>query len=116
VFGRLLIESPSLYVDDYHILHEAEPLTSWPRRVYLGVGTNELNAPTCEPGQVGRSDLEQDVARLDSLLRRPGAGAPLVFRRVTDCGRHDEQAWAARLPDALAFLFGTAEGSAPAAH
>jgi predicted alpha/beta superfamily hydrolase len=116
VFGRLLVESPSLYLDDYHLLRMAEPLTEWPGRIFLGVGTNELNAPTCDPRQVGQSELERDVARLDSLLRRPAADGPEVLRRVTVCGRHDERAWAARLPDALVFLFGACRASVQPRH
>jgi predicted alpha/beta superfamily hydrolase len=105
VFGRLLVESPSLYVDDYHILRDADRRTVWPRRVYLGVGTNESNAPACDPQQSAAAQLARDVRRFADTLRAAGVDESRIRLVVTPCGRHDEAAWAARLPTALEFLF-----------
>src|ERR1700752_1768680 len=41
VFGRLLIESPSLYVGRGALLRQARKVRRWPLRVYLGGGTAE---------------------------------------------------------------------------
>lgn len=105
VFGRLLVESPSLYVDDYHILREVDRRTVWPQRVYLGVGTNESNAPACDPQQSAGAQLARDVRRFADTLRAAGVDESRIRLVVTPCGQHDEAAWAARLPTALEFLF-----------
>src|SRR5580658_10334179 len=42
VFGRLLIESPSLFVANGKILRQSARVRNWPQRVYLGVGTQEV--------------------------------------------------------------------------
>src|SRR5216684_4428944 len=42
VFGRLLIESPSLFVANRKILDESRRFRSWPARTYLGMGTREV--------------------------------------------------------------------------
>jgi predicted alpha/beta superfamily hydrolase len=47
VFGNVLVESPSLYVDNARILQEAAETSAWPYRIYLGVGTNEEGAAIC---------------------------------------------------------------------
>src|SRR5271157_4441540 len=41
VFGRVLIESPSLYVKDYAVLKQAAKHRDWPARIYFGAGTEE---------------------------------------------------------------------------
>ena len=107
VFGRLLIESPSIYVDDARILKEAATVTSWPGRVYLGGATNEGNRPACDPKATTQPQLVQDVRRFEQLLRSAGVDAARIRVVITPCGRHDEAAWAARLPDALTFLYGS---------
>lgn len=107
VFGRLLIESPSIYVDDARILKEAATVTSWPGRVSLGVGTNESNRPACDPKATTQPQLVQDVRRFEELLRAARVDAARIRVVITPCGRHDEAAWAARLPDALTFLYGS---------
>src|SRR5665213_929734 len=49
VFGRALIESPSLSVYEGRVLQDLSAATTLPRRVYVGVGTNEDGAPSCDP-------------------------------------------------------------------
>jgi predicted alpha/beta superfamily hydrolase/sugar lactone lactonase YvrE len=103
VFGGLLVESPSLYVDDYHILRELRA-RSLPQRFFLGVGTNESNRDACDSA-AAQGQLVSDVQRLSATLRQAGVRASNIRLVVTPCGRHDERAWAARLPSALEFLF-----------
>ena len=106
VFGRLLVESPSLYVNDTRVLREAAQLARWPARVVLGAGTAENAGGTC-PAQQDQPELVRDVRRLADLITRAATTTQLRVS-IVPCARHDEAAWAARLPDALAFLYGSA--------
>jgi predicted alpha/beta superfamily hydrolase len=105
IFGRLLVESPSVYVDDYHVLRDALSVRQWPQRIYLGVGTNESGSATCDPA-VEDAELVTDVKRFRKVLIDAGVAARRIDLTITPCGVHNEQAWAARLPRALSFLFG----------
>jgi predicted alpha/beta superfamily hydrolase len=99
-FGRLLLESPSLYVGNGYLLRKARAATRWPSRIYIGVGTRET----------GRADWNEEtlgnVQKVAAILRRKGMG-PRRLKVVVDEGAsHSEGAWARRLPEALSFLFG----------
>ncbi len=105
-FGRLLIESPSIYVDDAHILRDAAHVAAWPGRIYLGAGTNESGRSSCDPNDSAEPELVRDVRRFERLLRDTHVDASRIRVVVTPCAVHDEAAWAARLPNALEFLYG----------
>jgi enterochelin esterase-like enzyme len=99
VFGRLLLESPSVGVGNGVLLDRARTLSSWPDRIVMGVGTGE--------GRGGRpSSAFQTLA---DLLHRAGLGDDRLKVVVQEGGRHNEEAWAARLPDALSFLFSSSD-------
>jgi predicted alpha/beta superfamily hydrolase len=100
IFGRLLIESPSLYVGGEYLLRRARLARRWPSRVYLGVGTTET-------GRADRNEETVDNVRtLERILRRAGLG-PRRLRVVVEAGgTHSEGAWSRRLPGALEFLYG----------
>jgi predicted alpha/beta superfamily hydrolase len=100
IFGRLLLESPSLYVGGRILLRKARRAPRWPARVYLGVGTQETSG-----AEVNRETVE-NVRTLESILRSAGLGAKRLKVVVEEGARHTEGAWAERLPEALAFLFG----------
>lgn len=100
-FGRLLIESPSLYVGKRFLLRKARRAPRWPARVYLGVGTAETSR-----AEINRETVE-NVRALESILRDAGLGPKRLKVVVKDGATHSEGAWAARLPEALAFLFGS---------
>jgi enterochelin esterase-like enzyme len=106
-FGRLLLESPSLYVDDAHILREAAGVSTWPARIYLGAGTNERGRSSCEPNDSSEPELVRDVRRLERFLHERHVAPDRLRVVVSPCAVHNEAAWAARLPDALAFLYGS---------
>ena len=106
VVGRLLVESPSIYVDDARILRDAQSVAEWPARVYLGAGTNESGRAGCRAVAGPEPELVADVRRLERLLLRAGIAPKRVHVEITPCGEHDEGAWAARLPTALSFLYG----------
>jgi predicted alpha/beta superfamily hydrolase len=99
IFGRLLIESPSLYVGRSYLLRLARKAERWPSRVYLGVGTAETS----------RDDWNQEtvrnVQRLQTILRAAGLGERRLRMRVDPGATHSESAWAQRFPEALEFLF-----------
>lgn len=103
-FGRLLIESPSLYVNDGEIFKTRPGVRGWPRRVYLGVGTNEGGRPDCKPGDLNKEAVT-DVLRLEQLLKRAGLDNSRLKVVVEDCAIHSERAWAKRFPAALKFLY-----------
>lgn len=105
VFGRLLLESPSLYLAERQLLKESARHKHWPQRVYLGVGTNETGRANCQPGQA-QEEIVQDVLTLQRTLQRAGLGASRLKVVIAACARHDENAWARRFPPALEFLYG----------
>jgi predicted alpha/beta superfamily hydrolase len=105
VFGRLLLESPSLWAANRQIIRESRGVESWPERVYLATGTAEA----------GRADRDQsvvdDVREFAAILERAGLNDTRLRVVVEDGAAHNEGAWAHRFPEALTFLFG-GQGSA----
>jgi predicted alpha/beta superfamily hydrolase len=99
-FGRLLIESPSLYMAGRAILKDARSLVDWAHRVYLGIGTRESGNENRDAVYV------EDLRELEAILRRHGLGPDRLQVIVQQDANHSEAAWAARFPEALAFLFG----------
>jgi predicted alpha/beta superfamily hydrolase len=100
VFGRLLIESPSLYVGDEYVLRRARAARRWPSRVYLGVGTTETS-------RADRNEETVDnVNKLGAILHGAGLGPRRLRVVVEEGGTHSEGTWARRLPNALEFLYG----------
>jgi predicted alpha/beta superfamily hydrolase len=98
VFGRVLLESPSLWVSNRHILRESRGFRRWPEKIFLGVGTRE----------VGREDEDrqavENVRELERTLRRSGLDDRRLLVEIAEGGTHSEGAWAARFSDALCFL------------
>jgi predicted alpha/beta superfamily hydrolase len=97
VFGRVLLESPSFYVKNYAVLKQAAAHKDWPARIYFGGGTEET--PPDDPKTV-----IGDIARAVKVLQTDGVDMNRMLVNITP-GLHDEDAWAARFPSALAFLF-----------
>jgi len=100
VFGRLLVESPSLYVKNQQILKESRKMKKWPARIYLAVGTRETNSDEWN------ALATNDVKSLEAILRKAGLGDDRLKVVIEDGAPHHESSWARRFPDALAFLFG----------
>jgi len=99
VFGRLLIESPSLFVGHRRILEECRRFRDWPYRIYLGIGTRETgNAEKDER-------TTNDVRELERILRKAGLGEARLKVWIEEGAAHNEAAWGARFPAALEFLF-----------
>jgi predicted alpha/beta superfamily hydrolase len=107
LFGRLLLESPSLYVSQRRILRRSQTLRCWPEKVFLAVGTREG----------GQEDKDQqvveDVHTLEGIIRRAGSDETRLLVMIEEGATHGESAWAKRFPQALEFLFGNnGEGQA----
>jgi predicted alpha/beta superfamily hydrolase len=99
VFGRLLIESPSLYVANRKILEECRRFQNWPSRVYLGTGTRETGDPAKDQQTV------EDVRQLEKILLATGFAQRSLRVEIEKDASHAESAWARRFPAALEFLF-----------
>ena len=99
VFGRLLIESPSLFVANRKILEECRRFRDWPHRIYLGIGTREVGNATKDERAVN------DVRELEQILRTAGLGEARLKVRIEEEAAHNEGAWGARFPGALEFLY-----------
>jgi predicted alpha/beta superfamily hydrolase len=85
-----------MYVHDFAVLKDAAKQKDWPARMYFGAGKDETPD---SPGAV-----QEFVAQAVQVLKADGVGADRILVNITP-GHHDEDAWAARFPAALAFLF-----------
>ncbi len=100
VFGRLLLESPALYVSDNQLLRDSRQCEQWPGRIYLGVGTSETDR------EEWNQEAVQQIRDLQSILGQAGLGPDRLRVFIEEGAKHDERAWAGRFPVALQFLFG----------
>ena len=91
----LLIESPSLYIGANELLRRAQTFRQWPERVYIGAGTNE-----------GEGDAKLEMVRDATSFYRSIGGNTSKCMVVVPGADHSEDAWRARLPEALQFLLG----------
>ncbi|HEY6301681.1 MAG TPA: alpha/beta hydrolase-fold protein [Terriglobales bacterium] len=99
VFGRLLIESPSLFVANRRILEESRGFHTWPARTYLGIGTREAGNAEKD------AKIVNDVRELEAILGQAGLDENRLKVRIDEGATHNESAWAARFPEALEFLY-----------
>jgi predicted alpha/beta superfamily hydrolase len=100
IFGRLLLESPSLSVANRRILEECHGFRDWPHRIYLAMGTREVGNPEQD------AKVVNDARSLEGILRAAGLGKSQLKVWIEEGATHNEVAWAARFPEALKFLFG----------
>jgi predicted alpha/beta superfamily hydrolase len=99
IFGRLLIESPSLFVANRKILTESRKFRAWPSRLFLGMGTQEVGNPEKD------ERVTNDARELAKILIDAKLGEEWLKVRIEEGATHSESAWAARFPEALEFLF-----------
>jgi enterochelin esterase-like enzyme len=99
VFGRLLLESPSLFVSNRQLLKDSRASGTWPQRIFMGVGTRES----------GQSERDQrivdDVRSLAHSLHLAGLREKRLHVLIQEGATHCEGAWAKRFPEAVSFLF-----------
>jgi len=100
IFGRLLLESPSLWAANRQMIRSRREVKRWPERIFLATGTAEA----------GREDRNRsvvdDVRELAGILRRAGLDNRRLRLVIEDEATHHEASWARRFPEALSFLFG----------
>ena len=104
VFGKVLLESPSFYVDEAKILKEAERANQFPGQIYLGVGTNEEARKECTPGDHSHEAV-QDVLKLQKILLGKGVESSSMKVLIEDCATHSEVAYGRRFTEAMRFLY-----------
>lgn len=97
--GKLLIESPSLWVSNRQIIKQSRSVRIWPDRIFLGVGTAEASNPEKSRNVVN------DVRELAAILRRAVLSEKRLRVVFQEGATHSESAWAGRFPEALSFLF-----------
>jgi len=100
VFGRLLLESPSLWALGRQLVKESRSVRIWPERIFLAVGTGEAGSP-----ERNRTVVD-DVRELAAIMRRAVLSEKRLRLVIKDGAGHSEAAWAERFPEALQFLFG----------
>jgi predicted alpha/beta superfamily hydrolase len=101
VFGKALIESPSLLIGNEHLLKDAEKATQFPQKMYIAIGTAEESDE-----KAAAKDVEA-VTDLEKILRTKGLGPTRLKVVVEEGAKHDEIAWSKRLQSALLFLYGS---------
>ncbi len=105
-FGKLLIESPSLYVSEQRIFSELSKKEMIPKmKIYAGIGTNELDLKNCDELHDDNLMAVNDVKSLISLINERSPDSEIHFEK-TKCGIHSYFEASKRLPTALTFLYG----------
>src|SRR6476646_957175 len=64
IFGRLLLESPSLFISNRQLLKLSRAFRQWPERIFIGIGTKEAGSEDRDRQTV------EDVKQLEHILRR----------------------------------------------
>jgi enterochelin esterase-like enzyme len=100
VFGRLLLESPSLFVSHRRLLKSSRGFGDWPAKVFMAIGTKEAGSDDRD------RQVVEDVLALEHVLRRAGLKEDRLLVRIDEGASHNEGEWAKRFPEALTFLFG----------
>ena len=109
LFRLGLLESTSLQVGNGQLLRDTSLLAIGPRRVSVGVGTNELGDEAArdhgmEP-DVFNNGFVQLSEEMAANLKAAAFNHPAVVLVKQPGAKHEEQAWAQRFPAAIQFLF-----------
>ncbi|OLB24145.1 MAG: hypothetical protein AUH15_01770 [Acidobacteriales bacterium 13_2_20CM_55_8] len=99
VFGRLLLESPSLFISNRQLLKHSLEVRQWPERIFLAIGTRESGREERD------KEIVDEVRGLGGILRRAGLGEDRLLMKIDEGATHSEGDWARRFPEALKFLF-----------
>lgn len=102
-FGAILVESPSVWIGaqpgDY-VKTIAAHDKPWPRRVFMATGGQEYGDPARDV------PLQELFKQAEAAMRKQGLDETRMRAFIEPEGRHNEQTWARRLPEALVFLLG----------
>ena len=99
-FGYGLIESPTMWIGMGQLVRDTGPLIAMPRKVFVAFGGKEADDPAISERMIGL------IRIVESNFRAAGYDDSSFQFVVIPDARHTESAWAARLPDALKFMFG----------
>ena len=99
VFGKVLGESPVLWVGNAQLLRDTVGIPMVPSRVFLAYGMKEWKMPGANDASARM--LRQLAANLRSATFAPGAVSLVIDPDAV----HDENAWAKRFPEAIQYLF-----------
>jgi predicted alpha/beta superfamily hydrolase len=105
IIGRLLLESPSLFISNRQVLKSSGGFRQWPARVFIAMGTKESGNPDRD------RQVVEDVRQLEHDLRRSGLGDDRLLVKIDEGATHNEREWAKRFPEALEFLFAIPQSS-----
>jgi len=100
IFGRLLLESPSLFVFNRQLLKSSRAFRQWPDKIFMAMGTKEAGSVESD------RQVVEDVRALERVLRSAGLREDRLRVRIDEGATHNEREWAKRFPEALTFLFG----------
>jgi predicted alpha/beta superfamily hydrolase len=101
LFDRALIESPASWIGDGVLLRMAKEHTGgWPQRVFVAMGDDEYGEDTRD------RELVQLARDIGSALEGHGLDASRLRLVIGAGAKHNEGAWAERLPEAMRFLWG----------
>jgi len=100
IFGKLLLESPSLFISNRRLLRFSRAFRQWPEKIFLAMGTREDGRPNRD------QEVVEDVIELQHILRRAGLGEERLRVEIAEGATHNEAEWARRFPAALKFLWG----------
>jgi predicted alpha/beta superfamily hydrolase len=100
VFGRLLLESPSLFISKGQLLKSSRAFRQWPAKIFMAIGTREAGSEDRDRQAV------EDVRELEYVMRGAGLGEDRLLVKIDEGATHTESEWAKRFPEALTFLFG----------
>lgn len=101
LFGAAIVESPSvLSRNGYMMSLFAGGSFNWPKRVFLGMGTQEAGTSSEAQGL-----NERYVAAAEQLAKRAEASGCDVALMLGEGHVHNEPAWAERFPSALTHLY-----------
>jgi predicted alpha/beta superfamily hydrolase len=114
LFGLALLQSPSLLLGNGQLLRDTAFLARAPDKVAIGVGATEFDFPDINsyfsPYRLKRAEAEAGITRMTEELAANLKAARIkrseVMLVVAPNARHDSASWAARMPDAMVFLFG----------
>ena len=105
IFGRLLLESPSLFVFNRQLLKSSRAFRQWPDKIFMAMGTKEAGSVETD------RQVVEDVRALERVLRSAGLREDRLRVRIDEGATHNEREWARRFPEALTFLFGPSPGA-----
>lgn len=101
VFGRVLAESPALVLPDGDLGESMfGDVSGWHARTFIGMGSKEFGE-----GEADRNAAWVASARAMAEKITAAAGAREAMLLVTPDAPHTERSWAARLPEALKYLY-----------